>query len=115
MTRYAGAARVAHTMNNTNYSPAELAKLALGELRVAVRLSWFQPDVIIERLDLWHSTLAAAFLAAFEGDEHRGVDLPNSAGRGSADDVLHGFNDWLGRDVVFSILEDYRELLEVSA
>lgn len=102
-------------MNTTTYTPTELAELAVTELRVAVQLSWFRPAAILERLDLWHSALVAAFVAAFEEDLGRALEIPSSEHRDSADNVLHAFNDWLGQDIVLFILEDYSELLGVTA
>jgi hypothetical protein len=93
------------------YTPTGLAELAVAELRAAVQLKWFRAGEILDRLDLWHSALADSFLAAFEGEAYRQIVVPAEQYQDSAGNILHAFNDWLGRDVVFSILEDYSELL----
>jgi hypothetical protein len=97
---------------NPTYTPTGLSELAVAELRGAVQLNWFRPTEILDRLDLWHDALVDSFLAAFEGESYRQVTVPAGQQQDSAGNILHAFNNWLGRDVVFSIFEDYAELLE---
>jgi hypothetical protein len=96
------------------YTPTGLSELAVAELRAAVQLKWFRAGEILDRLDLWHSALADSFLAALEEDSDRLVEIPAVEYRDTAYNILENWNNWLGRDVVFSILEDYSELLEVA-
>jgi hypothetical protein len=93
------------------YTPTGLSELAVAELRAAVQLHWFRSSEILDRLDLWHSALADSFLAALEEDSDRLVEIPAVEYRDTAYNILENWNNWLGRDVVFSILEDYSELL----
>ena len=93
------------------YTPTALAELAVADLRGAVRLKWFRAGEILELMDLWHSALADSFAAAMEQDSDRVVEIPGAMYRDTAYKVLENWDNWLGRDIVFSILEEYSELL----
>ena len=79
---------------------------AVYALRRAITMRWFRAPEILERIDLWHTALVEAFAAVFEGDPHRTVALPSEEGCDAADTVLGAFNDWLGRDIIWAIIED---------
>jgi hypothetical protein len=93
-------------MNNINLTGAE----CVNSLKSAVQFSWFQPGLILERLELWSDVLAECFEHALLDDWRHVVALPaNVTGpRGVTEDtvenVLNNFNDWLGRHVIYEIL-----------
>jgi len=93
-------------MNNTHTTGYEL----VDNLKLAVQFSWYQPGLILERLDLWSDALAECFEHALEDDWSHVVALPaNVTGpRGVTEDtvesLLDNFNDWLGRHVIYEIL-----------
>jgi len=93
------------------YTSTGCAELAVADLRGAVRLKWFRAGEILERMDLWHSALVDSFAAAMEEDSDRFVEIPAAEYRDTAYNILEHWNSWLGRDIVFSILEEYSELL----
>jgi hypothetical protein len=94
-------------MNNNNHTTgAEL----VDNLKLAIQFSWFEPDLILARLDLWSGVLAECFEHALQDDWRHVVALPaNVTGpRGITEDhvenILDNFNDWLGRHVIYEIL-----------
>jgi hypothetical protein len=92
--------------NNNNTTGAQL----VDNLKLAVQFSWYQPGLILDRLELWSDVLAECFEHALQDDWRHVVALPaNVTGpRGITEDtvesVLDNFNDWLGRHVIYEIL-----------
>jgi hypothetical protein len=94
--------------NNNNATGAEL----VDNLKMAVRFSWFEPGLILDRLELWSDVLAECFEHALLDDWRHVVALPaNVTGpRGITEDhvenVLNNFNDWLGRHAIYEVLAE---------
>ena len=95
-------------MNNINLTGAE----CVNSLKSAVQFSWFQPGLILERLELWSDVLAECFEHALQDDWRHVVALPaNVTGpRGITEDhvenILDNFNDWLGRHAIYEVLAE---------
>lgn len=93
---------------------AETAHAAALDLYRAVSMKWM-PDAA-PRVREWLPTIEAAFLAYLEGRPRRPVDFPEGATSrdGATSDqalnILENFNDWLGRDIVWTVLDQYNEL-----
>jgi hypothetical protein len=93
---------------NTNINPTG-AQL-VDNLMLAIQFSWYQPGLILERLELWSDVLAECFEHALLDDWRHVVALPAhvTGPRGITEDtvesVLDNFNDWLGRHVIYEIL-----------
>ena len=75
---------------------------AVQHLRSAVAMKWFEPARVLGVLDSWHTDLVQAFDAVLEGDSDRIMEQQNSP---TAQEFLSMFNDWLGRDIIGSIID----------
>lgn len=78
------------------------------QLQNVVAMRWFNAA---PRVHEWSVVLADAYTALFEDDPFGPVGLPDGAtgpdgeSEDSAINILWAFNDWLGRNVVFEVLE----------
>lgn len=73
---------------------------AVKNLRDAVAVSWFEPEKLLQRIDLWSGVLVDAFNLADSGDDDVELELPNGIGWDSAENILAAFDSWLGHDVI---------------
>jgi hypothetical protein len=89
-------------------TPTALGFECARQLQNVVAMRWFNAA---PRVNEWSVTLADAYTALFDEDRYRDVELPDGATGpdgetvDSAHNVLEAFNNWLGRDIVFEILE----------
>jgi len=89
-------------------TPVALGFECARQLQNVVAMRWFNAA---PRVNEWSVTLGDAYAALFDEDPNRLVEFPEGASTGdgrtedTAQNVLEAFNDWLGRDIVFEILE----------
>ena len=84
------------------FSGPSAGEQAVQHLRSAVAMKWFEPARVLGVLDSWHTDLVQAFDAVLEGDSDRIMEQQNSP---TAQEFLSMFNGWLGRDIIWSIVE----------
>jgi hypothetical protein len=78
----------------------------------AVQVKWYNAS---PRVKHWLGTIGEAYQAVIDGDENRLINLPTEATTKSGEtkdkaiNILIGFNDWLGRDIVWRCLDTARE------
>lgn len=88
------------------------ATRATRGLTRAVEAKWFNAA---PRVRHWNPTIEAAYEALLNGDGENLIELPDGAyspdGKSydKAISVLEAFNDWLGRNIVWEVLDWARD------
>lgn len=88
------------TINNT------LGARCVDDLCKRIRANWFAPDGIVTLIESWREALEAAFEAVAEHDHDRVLTIPAIPDSDVAVNVLANWDDYLGRNVVWDVLED---------
>lgn len=71
-----------------------------------ISTNWFSPRSIISRIEGWREALEAAFEAVAEHDPDRVISIPATPDSDTAVCILGNWDDYLGRSVVWDVLED---------
>jgi hypothetical protein len=71
-----------------------------------ISANWFAPRSIISLIEEWRDALEAAFEAVAEHDPDRVISIPARPDSDTAVCVLGNWDDFLGRSVVWDVLED---------
>lgn len=88
---------------------ANIARAAAERLSLSVSLRWF--DIAPLRVRHWQDTIEQSYKAILDGRPNRMIALPDGATtqdgktKDKARDILNAFDDYLGRDVVWSSLD----------